>query len=65
MRVPDPATTGENAVAHWAGLGFVLPMPGPGDGGFPDVIYVESDIGFKEPETSDRDVSIWIEQHLS
>lgn len=65
VRVPDPATAGANAVAQWAGLGFILPKPGPGDGGFPEIIYVESDIGFEEPDTSYRDVSIWIEQHLS
>ena len=65
VREKDPAKTGENAVALWPGLGFILPKKGPGDGGFPDTIFVESGIGFDEPKEYARDVSIWIQQYVS
>ena len=65
VRVPDSAMSGVNAVTLWSGLGFILPQEGPGDDAFPETIFVESDIGFDEPETVFRDVSIWYKQNES
>jgi hypothetical protein len=65
VREIDGVKTGENAINKWGALGFILPRKGPGDGGFPDTIFVESGIGFDEPDDPERDVSIWIRQHTS
>jgi hypothetical protein len=67
VRVPGHAETGANAVTLWPRLGFILPREGPGDAAFPETIFVETGIGFDEPEPTEvvRDVSIWIQQHLS
>ena len=67
VREQGAKKSGENAIEFWPDLGFILPMDGPGDGDFPDTIYVESGAGFPEPPDDEiaRDVSIWVQQHLS
>jgi hypothetical protein len=60
---PDRPTTLDLMMKSWFKLGIVTERPGPGEPGFPDVMKVETDLGFDFEPTQIYGPDAWYPQH--
>jgi hypothetical protein len=63
---PDYVESLDLMIQNWPKLGFVTREPGPGDGIGPDIVKVETELGFG-PDTPITEVhpSVWAEVSLN
>jgi hypothetical protein len=62
---PDRPTTLDLMMKSWFKLGIVTERPGPGEAGFPNVMKVETDLGFDSEPTQIYGPDAWYAQPSS